>query len=58
MHHVEQLRALLALINPHHLNRDDYVALLALARAIPHPTTSGGGGFPGNRPRSFGESVA
>lgn len=34
-HHVEQLRHLLAMVNPEHLGRADYLALLALARKIP-----------------------
>ena len=54
-HHVEQLRTLLSLVNPEQLSRYDYLALLSLARRIPHHENSGGGGVGSD---SFRESCA
>lgn len=59
-HHVDQLRMLLTVVNPAHLGKADYLALLSLARAIPAANTAGGGRvFQASRPESpFGETVA
>ena len=58
--HIDQLRMLLPLIDPRHITKADYTALLALASAALNYRTSGGGASNARTvPESgLGESVA
>ena len=57
--HIDQLRMLLPLIDPRHITKADYTALLALASAALNYRTSGGASNARTVPESgLGESVA